>query len=94
MAIFESRDTCVYSPNVLFRCAEPDEEAQLGVTQGASYKYTGGIRQCEKADIALGPAYFYGDVELELSGEYNHDKLRRGHETAIPAQQRWAEGGV
>lgn len=67
--IFEARDVCMWSPNVLMRCAPPDGPAGKGV----SYSETGGIRRCEQTFTQPRPAG-YGH-QVPLSQEYNHRKV-------------------
>ena len=62
---YESRDYCMFSPNVLFRCAPPDGAPGRGV----SYSDTGGIRRCETS-FTIPPTP--PDVQLKRSGMYNH----------------------
>lgn len=62
---YESRDYCMFSPNVLFRCAPPDGAPG----QGVSYSDTGGIRRCETS-FTIPPTP--PDVQLKRSGMYNH----------------------
>ena len=64
--IFESRDACLWSPNVLLRCAPPNGEPGMGV----SYNETGGIRRCEQTFTQPRPAGYAHRVPL--SREYNH----------------------
>ncbi len=64
--MYESRDACLWSPNVLMRCAPPD--GPLG--EGVSYAETGGIRRCEESFTQPRPA---GQAHrVPLSREFNH----------------------
>ena len=88
----ESRDACLYSPNVLFRCARPGEV----VGAGTSYADTGGVRRCE-ASFFQTPRQPSSDVRFPLSREYNHrmidaqDYPHEGYETALGPRP---QGGV
>ena len=64
--IFESRDACLWSPNVLLRCAPPGGAAGRGV----SYNETGGIRRCEQSFTQ--PRFPGFDIQVPLSREFNH----------------------
>ncbi len=82
---YESRDACIYSPNVLFRCAPPGETAGHGSTRGNGYASQSvglmvdgelrspgnGLRQCESR-LEEQPHFPGYDVVLPLSREYNH----------------------
>ena len=93
-ATFESRDACLWSPNVLLRCAPPNGAAG----QGVSYSETGGIRRCESAFTQ--PRYPGYGHRVPLSREFNHRMIVDGmggeheypmeaHETALPPGEHW-----
>ena len=87
---YESRDACMFSPNVLFRCAEAGHPPGDG--GGPTYAGTGGTRRCEEAFTQhLFPGY---DIVLPLSLEYNHRKLIGEEEGgAFPKETPRAPGG-
>ena len=84
---YESRDVCLYSPNVLFRCAAPGDPAGMGV----SYAQTGGIRRCEETFSQ--PSYPGYDVQKPLSREYNHRMISNDAQGELfetpPHRIRW-----
>ena len=67
----ESRDACMWSPNVLFRCDRPGFE--VGHGGGQSFVRTGGLRRCQ--DALINTELAGTDVEIPLSLEYNHRPL-------------------
>jgi len=85
VATFESRDACLWSPNVLLRCAPPDGPAG----QGVSYNETGGIRRCEET---FTQPRFPGH-RVPLSRQYNHRIVTgsdgRAYETALSPGESW-----
>jgi len=86
-ATFESRDACLWSPNVLLRCAPPHGEPG----QGVSYSETGGIRRCEETFTQ--PAFPGYGHRVPLSREYNHrvmtNSYGQAHETALSPGEMW-----
>ena len=69
---FESRDACFYSPNLLFTCFQPGRD---GSSVSVSFELGGGVKRCEEGAVlrrARPPAF---DVEVRLSGQYNHQRL-------------------
>ena len=86
--VFESRDACLWSPNVLMRCAYPGGPAGRGV----SYSETGGIRRCEATFTQPRPAGYAKRVPL--SRQYNHRMIEvsgDGYTALSPGEsyERW-----
>ena len=70
--VYESRDACLWSPNVLLRCAPPN--GALG--RAVSYSETGGIRRCD--ETFQQPAVSGYTHRVALSREFNHRVLTDG----------------
>ena len=93
-AVHESRDMCMFSPNVLMRCAYPNGETGPN-SMSQSYNETGGIKRCEQSFTQPRPAG-YGH-RVPLSREYNHRTISVDHhgdafETALSpgeSYERW-----
>ena len=64
---YEALDACLYSPNALFRCAQPGQ-----AVPGASIDahHSGGLQRCEESFTQ--PTFPGYDIQVQLSGEYNH----------------------
>ena len=77
---YESRDVCLYSPNVRLRCAPPNGD----IGQGVSYNDTGGIRRCEQSFTQ--PSFPGYDIVKPLSGEYNHRVITDLYGQSVPTE--------
>ena len=64
---YESRDACLYSPNILFRCGEPGGPPGAAITHMTN---VGADLRCE--DIFTQSREYVGDAHLEYSRTYNH----------------------
>ena len=56
-SVYESRDVCLFSPNMLFQCGTGDS-----IGASISYQTTGGLRRCEQTFQQVAKPHF--DVQV------------------------------